>query len=102
MPSGPANPFAAGGLPPPPKPPSNPFGDARATSAGLNPYASPSGGYAYSPRTFATSGGPIANVVVPLDPIMSHAWRVWQANIGLLVGVTVIFFIINYALELPQ
>ncbi len=101
-PAGPANPFASGGLPPPPKPVGNPFGDAGASPASLNPYASPSGGYAYSPTTFAAPGGPITNVVVPLDPIMSHAWRVWQANLGLLVGVTLIVIVISYAIAIPQ
>ena len=95
------NPFAGGGLPPPPKPAMNPFGDAAAATTALNPYASPAGGAAYNTSAFATADGPIGNVVVPLDPIMSHAWRVWQANIGILVGVTLIVMGITYAIAIP-
>jgi hypothetical protein len=94
------NPFAGGGMPPPPKP-ASPFGDAFAATKALNPYASPAGGAAYNTSTFATADGPITNVVVPLDPIMNHAWRVWQANLGILVGVTLIVMVITYAIVIP-
>ncbi len=95
MPPPPSNPFAGLGTAPPPKPPGSPFGEAS-----TNPYASSA--YAYVPTTFAGPNLPITNVVVPLDPIMSHAWRVWQANLGVLVVVTVIVVVATYAIAIPQ
>jgi hypothetical protein len=47
-------------------------------------------------------GSPITPVVVPLDPIMNHAFRVWQANLGILVVVTVIPAAISWAIAIPQ
>jgi phage FluMu protein Com len=95
-----ANPFAGNVLPP--KPPGNPFGDGgTSAAASLNPYAAPAGGYAYQSTPYSASGGPITNVVVPLEAIMGHAWRVWQVNLGLLVGTTVIVLAITYAIALP-
>jgi len=96
------NPFAGGGLPPPPKPAGNPFGDGGTSPTSLNPYASPAGGHAYAPKSFAAPGGPITNVVVPLDPIFSHAWRVWQENLGILVVTTLIVIGISQAIAIPQ
>ena len=97
------NPFA--GPPLPPQPAGNPFGDGGGTRGGtpasLNPYAAPAGGYAYQSTPFSASVGPITNVVVPLEAILGHAWRVWQAHLGLLVGTTVIVFAITYAIALP-
>ena len=42
------------------------------------------------------SDGPISNQVVGVDPIFSYAWKIWQENLGLLVGVTVVIAVINY------
>ena len=76
-----------------PKPGPMPYG---AGAPAMNPYASP--GAAYTP---AVTGGHIGHQVVPLDPIFSYAWQVWQANLGLLVGVTVIVIAISYAVAIP-
>jgi hypothetical protein len=46
-------------------------------------------------------GSPITPVVVPLDPIMNHAFRVWQANLGILVVVTVIPVAISLVVAIP-
>jgi uncharacterized membrane protein len=76
------NPFA--GSPPPVKPPENPFAD----KSPPNPYASPTGGYEHAP--FAPDDLPITNVAVSFDAVWNHALRVWQANIGMLVVITLI------------
>ena len=77
-----ANPFA--GSPPAPKPAENPFAD----KSSPNPYASPTGGYEATP--FAPTDLPISNVPVGFDAIWNHSLRVWQANIGILVVLTLI------------
>jgi hypothetical protein len=94
----PANPFAGPPMPPtPPKPAGNPFAPE---SGNLNPYAAPTGGYEQT--TFAVPGGPITNVPVSFDPVWNHAFRVWQANLGLLVGAMAIFIGISIAIAIPM
>jgi len=105
-------PGAAGGLGgsspppmPPPKPAGNPFGDAQGGSpfgsaaGSVNPYAAPTGGY--EPTVFAPANLPVTNVRVPFDPIWNHAFRVWQANLGLLVGTTFIAGALSFAAVAP-
>ena len=96
-----------GGAPPPPKPPGNPFGDAQSPSpfggpatGSVNPYASPAASDAYY-NAYATASGPIRNVPVAFDPIWSHAFRVWQNNLGLLLGAMLILVGISIAVAVP-
>jgi uncharacterized membrane protein len=49
-----------------------------------NPYSAPQ--TSYMPPTVTAGSGPIGNQVVDAGPILSHAWEVWKANLGLLVG----------------
>ncbi|HZN35674.1 MAG TPA: hypothetical protein VFB80_17715, partial [Pirellulaceae bacterium] len=87
----PGNPFAGDALA---KPGGNPF------AGSINPYAAPAGGYEY--QSFAAPDAPIVNVQVPFEPIWNHAWSVWQANLGILVGVTAIIVGISYAIVIPM
>jgi uncharacterized membrane protein len=73
-----------------PKPGGTPF-----ASPSANPYAAP------APVTFTDARQsfgslPIAPQAVGVEPILGHAWEVWKANLGLLVGVTVVAMIINF------
>src|SRR5262245_1819512 len=91
LPSQPQQPWAFGG--PPAGPPENPFG----AGATLNPEAA-SSLITYEPKPAA---GPIVNQRPALEDIMGHAWEVWKANLGLLVGVTFVVFAISWAVGLP-
>jgi hypothetical protein len=51
-----------------------------------NPYASPAAANYVPPVT----GGAIGNVPVSVEQIFNYAWQIWQANLGLLVGVTLV------------
>ena len=92
--------------PPPPPPPanfpfgdapspggSNPFADQSAPQSSLNPYASPAA--AYQPTATTMPAGSIGNQRVEIGHIWNHAWQVWQANLGLLVGMTLLVAIIT-------
>ncbi|HUE73044.1 MAG TPA: hypothetical protein VMP01_19320 [Pirellulaceae bacterium] len=64
----------------------------------LNPYAPP------SPVTFApkpSNDVPITNQRPTIEDILGHAWRVWQENLGLLVGVTLVIVGISWAIGIP-
>jgi uncharacterized membrane protein len=58
-----------------------------------NPYSAPQ--TSYMPPTVAAANGPIGNQVVDAGPILSHAWEVWKANLGLLVGTFLIMAVIS-------
>ena len=94
--------------PPVPPPGSSPFGDSPGLGANPfgqtakplgggggapNPYASPQAA-AYQPQ-FATPGGPIVNQQVSVEQIFNYAWQIWQVNLGLLVGVTLVAAVIT-------
>jgi hypothetical protein len=87
----PSNPFGAPASPfGEPKQPqgANPFGYQPAPGTATvnpNPYASPQGGYHVQ---HVASGGPINPQIVEIGPILSYSLKVWQANLGLLVGMT--------------
>jgi hypothetical protein len=96
-------------MPPPPEyPPASPFGDAARPAGGnpfaidpptkpsLNPYASP--GASYTPTTFAA---PIGHQRVEIGDIWNYAWQIWQNNLGLLIGVSVVATIINNVVGVP-
>ncbi len=83
-------------------PPKNPFGDSGAASpfggsggsgGVVNPYASPAA-VAYQQSNFQT--GPVGHRVVEIGTIMNHAMAVWQNNLGLLVGMTFVVFLLTY------
>src|SRR4051812_34597305 len=58
------------------KPSTNPF----AAGATVNPYAAPqSSSYEASPVQY--SSGLIQPTVVSVEPILNHAWKVWQENL---------------------
>ena len=67
----------------------NPFG-----AAATNPYAAPQA------NAYALAGPslPIVPAVVAVEPILNHAWRIWQDNLGLLVGVAAATFGISMVL----
>lgn len=90
---------------PEPKPAANPFAEAGtpfATSQGdqfANPYASPA---LVSERPYFSDGMPIAKgqvqpTIVDSGVIMSQATRLWQEHLGILVGVTVVYFVLSLA-----
>ena len=62
-------------------------------SAGPNPYASPQGAAYQAPIT--TPGGPIVNQQVSVEQIFNYAWQIWQVNLGLLIGVTLVVAVIS-------
>lgn len=58
----------------------------------VNPYASPAG-------TFGESGGyggGVGNQPVDFGTVFNHAMKVWQENLGLLVGTTLVAYIITF------
>lgn len=94
-------------------PPGNPFGDSAAknqwgdqyspapgTLAGggvggggpVNPYASPAGTYGEP----AAYGGGIGNQSVDFGTVFNYSFKVWQDNLGLLVGTTLVAFILQF------
>ncbi len=96
------------------QPAKNPFSDG---SASPNPYGTPAGfGAAPSDNPYASSqaaylppidqSGPITPTVVGVEPILNHAWQIWQQNLGLLVGMTlvagVISNVVTYLFAIPQ
>jgi hypothetical protein len=84
-PPGGNNPFGGG---------SNPFaGDPKPFAPNPNPYASPTATF-MPPTTFA--GGAVGHQIVDVGPIMNHAMTVWQNNLGILVGATVIVMVIGW------
>jgi phage FluMu protein Com len=96
---------------PPAMPPASPFGDAALPAGGnpfaadypakpsLNPYAPPSAGYA--PPTLGVPSLPVTNQRVEVGQIWNYSWQIWQANLGLLVGVTLTVIAITYAVGIP-
>ncbi len=71
---------------------SQPFGSGQSsmpyTQATSNPYASPSAVAPMSP----VGDGIMRPTAVDFGDIISHAWSVWKANLGVLVGATAITF----------
>lgn len=115
-----------GGLPPPSSPPpvtlppattfrdaalpagGNPFASDPPAKPSLNPYASPGAGYTpptiaggYSSHAFGVATVPIRNQPVSIGDVWNHSWQVWQSNLGLLVGVSVVAAIINNGVSVP-
>jgi hypothetical protein len=105
MPPPPGNPFSAAPPPtsfppPPPKPPAeSPFSSA-AASQSLNPYASP-GATDAAFTQFATGSLPIIPRPVSADTVFNYAWEIWKTHLGLLVGVTLLIAVLNYAVLIP-
>jgi hypothetical protein len=101
----PSNPFTAtppqtSFPPPPPKPPTeSPFSSA-AASQSLNPYASP-GATDAAFTQFATGSLPINPRPVSADTVFNYAWEIWKHNLGLLVAVTLIILVLNWAIVIP-
>jgi len=77
-----ASPFAAGGT-----------GGYGAGGGAPNPYASPQAASYQPPIT--TPGGAIVNQQVSVEQIFNYAWQIWQVNLGLLVGVTLVVAVIT-------
>jgi len=113
MPPAASDPFAplvvggaggTGGAPPSAPPPKHPFGEAPGSSpfggpaGNINPYASP-----------ASAGMlPIGYQMMPINPrpvaadaVFNYAWEIWKNNLGLLIGITVLFIAGNYAIAIP-
>lgn len=85
---------------------SNPFGDSTSKGYGspyggagggmgaggpINPYASPAG-------TFGDGGftGGVGHQVVDFGNVFNYAFKIWQDNLGLLVGTTFVVFILTF------
>lgn len=68
-------------------------------SGSPNPYASPQAINYQQP--IQTPAGPITNVPVSVEQVFNYAWQIWQVNLGLLVGTTVMLFAIIYGLAIP-
>ena len=66
----------------------------------VNPYAAPTLESAES-TPGPTLSGQIANRPLEVGPIMNHCWKVWQAHLGLLVGIVVTMAVINFFLSIP-
>lgn len=71
--------------------PNNPFG------AAANPYAPPQAA-SYFPPVAATSGK-VGNQQVEAGDIINHAFNVWKANLGILVGTFVVVLGVGMALS---
>lgn len=88
-----ANPFAAG----------EPFQSEPKPFDGSaeNPYGSHSSTY-QTPKPKASLATEV--IPTPTDPgqIISYAWEVWKSNFGLLLGVTVVLFIVNLGFAIVQ
>ncbi len=68
-----------------------------AAGAGDNPYSAPQA--AYAPPTYAVDGsGVMGNQPVDAGQVLSHAWKVWSENLGLLVGAMLVMLLISLAL----
>jgi len=97
LPPPPSSPFSDAG-----QPGGNPFADQVQPKPSLNPYASPADSYA---PQFGPAGGyasqPVINQRVEIAHVWNYAWQVWQNNLGLLVGVTLIVMGISYAVAIP-
>jgi hypothetical protein len=84
---------------------SSPFGQAPGGTGGSAGGFSPGGG---SPNPYASPQAinyqqqlgaphvPITNVRVGVEQVFNYAWQIWQVNLGLLVGITFVFFVIIY------
>jgi hypothetical protein len=77
-----ASPFAPGGA-----------GGYSSGGGAPNPYASPQAA-SYQPPISAP-GGPIVNQQVSVEQVFNYAWQIWQVNLGLLVGVTLVVAVIT-------
>jgi len=103
-----------GGAAPPAKPPpDNPFGDATGRnpfgdvsgSPNLNPYASPGSALGVQSPFYVQ---PLPLQPVPVNPqrvgfetVFNLAWQVWQANLGVLVGVTLLVMVLPNVVNIP-
>jgi hypothetical protein len=73
-------------------PASNPF-----AGGSVNPYAPPQAA-SYQPEFVS---GEIRPTVVGVEPILNYAWKIWQENLGLLVGAYATMVGIGFAIGLP-
>jgi DNA-directed RNA polymerase subunit RPC12/RpoP len=80
------------------RPPAKPFADA-GPAAPLNPYATPAAAI-QSAAASPFQPGAINPQKVGVEPIFSHAWQVWQANLGLLAGVTFVALAITLPIDI--
>ncbi len=77
----------------PSSPSENPF------DAATNPYAAPG----VPPASeFSADTGEVVPTAVEIGPVFNTAWAVWKTNLGLLVGVTVIVYLISGAFSAVQ
>jgi phage FluMu protein Com len=81
------HPFGEGG---------SPFGSGTAGPGSVNPYASP-----LHPTTAASQHFPIHPQQIAADAIFNYAWNVWKANLGLLIGITVVAGVASYLVAIP-
>ena len=65
----------------------------------VNPYTSPTTNREYDP--IGATGGAIGPRPLDVGEVMNYAWRVWQDNLGLLVGAFFVFVVINIAVSAP-
>ncbi len=84
-----------------PEPSDNPFAelgqrpaDQSAGNESVNPYSSPASGYD-QPHVTGAMGHEMVATPVDAGSVINYAWEVWKANLGLLVGVTVVVFVIS-------
>src|SRR5262245_44467849 len=101
----PSNPFSATPpetsfpLPPPKPPTDSPFSPAPASQS-INPYASPAATDAAFMQ-YASPSLPINPRPVSADTVFNYAWEIWKHNLGLLVGVTLVIVVLNWAIVIP-
>ncbi len=88
------NPFSGG---------SQPFQSAAKPGAGepVNPYSSPTSGSAAAPAKPSFTGE-LVPTPVDVGSVISYAWEVWKSNLGILVGITVIVFVVNFGFGAMQ
>jgi predicted Zn finger-like uncharacterized protein len=94
-----AVPLASGGAEQPPEgaPEGSPFGGAPPTQDGpeINPYTSPAPAAGMAPGGIGATGAAIQRRPLDIGGVMSHAWEVWQKNLGLLVGGFLVIMLIS-------
>ena len=66
----------------------------------VNPYASPAPEFAET-QALPMVSDRIVNRPIDVGTVMQHAWQVWKANLGLLVGVFITLAVVNIGVSIP-
>ncbi len=83
-----------------PSPSLPPFqsGDSPFQTTPINPYLSPQTGFGGT--SIPPIGGKIGNVAADIGSILNYAFEVWQKNLGLLLGATLVMLAISLGFAL--